>query len=86
MDDRNRSRPTTAPCRRIRLAESEVASVDLCECGMMHLHLGPLSLRLTPDALQGVLGTLAEAVATKFARSAAAPIGLALQSARRGEA
>lgn len=86
MDDRNRSRPTTAPCRRTRLAESGVAAVDLCECGMMHLHLGPFSLRLTPDALEGLLDTLADAVSTRVRQAASAPIGRGLQSARRGEA
>ena len=51
MDHSKRSRPNPAPCARTRLAESEVAAVDLCDCGMMQLHLGPFSLRLTPDAL-----------------------------------
>lgn len=59
--------PRHSTCTRTRLAESEVAAVDYCECGHMHLHLGPFSLRITPEALSGLLGTLGHAVATHAA-------------------
>ncbi len=86
MDHSTRSRTTTAPCARTRLAESEVAAVDLCDCGMMHLHLGPFSLRLTPDVLESVLDTLADAVSTRVRRAHATGGRGGLQSAKRGEA
>lgn len=60
--------PRHSTCHRTRLAESEVAAVDYCECGHMHLHLGPFSLRITPEALSGLLGTLGHAVAEHAAR------------------
>ena len=58
-----RSRKTPAPrcSRQTRLAESSVASVDLCDCGAMQLHLGSITLRFTPAALQELLGVLGEA-------------------------
>ena len=86
MDDLTPPRQSNAPCARTRLAETEVAAVDLCECGMMHLHLGPFSLRLTPGALQGVLETLAEAMATQERRPASHRLARPLHNARRGEA
>ena len=58
-----------APCSRTRLAETDFAAVDFCECGHMHLHLGPFSLRITPEALSGLLGTLGHAVASHAALS-----------------
>lgn len=48
-------------CRTVRLAQSEVAAVDRCACGMLRLHLGALTLRFTPQAFAEVLGTLGEA-------------------------
>ena len=86
MDDLTPPRQSTAPCARTRLAESEVAAVDLCDCGMMHLHLGPFSLRLTPGALRGVLETLADAVSTQVERPALARGTRLLHNTRRGEA
>jgi hypothetical protein len=87
MNDSSKARAGTAPCARTRLAESEVASVDLCECGMMHLHLGPFSLRLTPGALRGLLDTLCQALGVSITRSSAAgDARRALGAARRGEA
>lgn len=61
--------PRIAPCVRTRLAENHIAAVDVCECGMMHLHLGPFSLRLTADALTSLLETLAQATGASVVRS-----------------
>jgi hypothetical protein len=58
----NKDRP------KARLAEGEVASVDVCECGTMLLHLGPVTLRLAPCAVSDLLATLGQAVATHAAR------------------
>ncbi len=50
-------------CRKVRLAQSSVAAVDRCDCGVMHLQLGVLTLRLCPQALSELLATLGQAVA-----------------------
>lgn len=62
--------PPSNDCRRVRLAESSVAAVDQCDCGMMQLHLAALTLRLTPDSLSELLATLGMAVARRAAHSA----------------
>lgn len=49
-------------CARRRLAEGGVAAVDECECGMFQLHLGALTLRLTPPALAELWDTLGRAL------------------------
>lgn len=62
-------------CSRIRLAESSVARVELCECGIVQLHIGALTLRLAAPAMSELLGTLGAAVAAHAAllASAASP-------------
>jgi hypothetical protein len=52
------------PCPSVRLAQGDLASVDMCSCGNLRLHMGALTLRLTPEALASLLGTLGEALAT----------------------
>lgn len=69
-----------APCSRTRLAETAMAAVDYCECGHMHLHLGPFSLRITPEALSDLLSTLGQAVASHAA------LGYGAQQRSLGEA
>jgi len=49
-------------CVRTRRAESSIAAVDECECGMFQLHLGALTLRLTPPALAELWDTLGRAM------------------------
>jgi hypothetical protein len=71
--------PRTAPsrhpvasatsCRRTRLAEGSFAAIDECECGMLHLHLGPFSVRLAPEALSSLTETLGQAIATRAAHA-----------------
>lgn len=72
--DEHRRTSGSHPCRKVRLAESSVASVDLCDCGVMHLNLGPLSLRLCPQALSELIATLGRAVAAHAARRARAEL------------
>jgi len=55
--------PSSNTCQRTRVANNAVASVDLCDCGMFHLHVGAMSLRLEPAALAAVLETLRAALA-----------------------
>jgi hypothetical protein len=50
-------------CTRTRLAEGALSAVDICECGMMQLHVGAFTVRLEPAAVSDVLATLGEAVA-----------------------
>lgn len=78
-----------ANCRRVRLAESPVAVVDVCECGVMHLQLGPFSLRIAADALVALYDTLGDAIAANEARERDVPgarHGFSRTPARRGEA
>lgn len=56
-------------CLRTRLTETAVAAVDFCQCGHMHLHLGPFSMRLTPEALGRLTETLGQAIAAHAART-----------------
>ena len=87
MDDSTPPRTATAACARTRLAESDVAAVDACDCGLVHLHLGPLSLRMTPTSLHGLLLTLAQATGHTVALpSAARSSHVPLSQVRRGEA
>ena len=57
------SNTTRHECKKTRLAESAVASVDLSDCGVIYLHVGALTLRLAPNVLSELLSTLGEAVA-----------------------
>ena len=50
-------------CKKTRLAESAVASVDVSDCGVIYLHMGAVTLRLAPNVLSDLLSTLGEAVA-----------------------
>ena len=59
--------PSRQRCRRTRLAESSVATVDVCDCGVMHLHLGAVTLRLAPCALDELLSTLEQAARERAA-------------------
>ena len=47
-----------ADCRPTRLAESSVAAIDQCSCGMLQLHLGAFTVRLAPCAALELLATL----------------------------
>jgi hypothetical protein len=50
------------PCRHHTLAEGGSARVDRCDHGTMHLTLGALTLRLTPEQLADLAATLEAAV------------------------
>jgi hypothetical protein len=53
---------THTSCGSRRLAEGGVASVDVSNCGMISVHLGAFTLRLTRDALAQLSHTLNVAV------------------------
>ena len=62
-DDSSRSVPAVIEqCTRRRLAENAIVAVDLCSCGVMQLHLGALTLRMSPGAVSELVGTLGQAV------------------------
>lgn len=50
----------SSTCFRHLLARSEVASVERCTCGTIHLTIGPLTLRLPPSAVESLASTLLE--------------------------
>jgi hypothetical protein len=59
-------------CTRERLAHGPVASVEVCTCGTLHLRLGALTMRFSPEALASVratLGAATEAYAARFGRA-----------------
>lgn len=84
---------TKPSCSRRLLAKHPIAQLEACTCGSVHLVLGPLTLRLTPDAV-GVLADLFESArralghATDTARAAAVasapPVPSAASSSRVG--
>jgi hypothetical protein len=62
---------TSNACSQTRLAESAVAAIDLCSCGTLQLHIGPLTLRLAPCALSELRATVDKAMAAFGARDVA---------------
>jgi hypothetical protein len=82
-------RPSGSECSRTRVAESLVAAVDLCACGTMQVHVGPLTLRMARGAVSELLETLSQALAQLDARHTPAdsPTGaIGFGAKRRGEA
>jgi hypothetical protein len=79
--------PVIHRCQQTRLAETSVAAIDECSCGMLQLHLGALTVRLAPCAAEELLATLKEAICRRDlpAESAAAPFANC-GSTRRGQA
>lgn len=60
--------------RRI-LAENPVGRIEQCDCGMLHLTVGALTLRLTPALIQQLTHLLGGASAmTAFGRHHHAPL------------
>jgi hypothetical protein len=50
------------PCEPVSLAQHGCCEVLLCpQCDAIHLHIGPLSLKLPPEALRQVSAATAEA-------------------------
>lgn len=84
--------PKQNECHKTRLAESPLGSVDACQCGMVHLNIGAITLRLAPCVANELLALLGQAVAEQAAeRARELPrAGLhfehAFADAKRGEA
>ena len=49
------------PCRTLQIAESRVARIERCNHGTIHVHLGALSLRLSPEQLEELAEALSSA-------------------------
>ena len=60
--------PAHNNCTLSRLAESSIAAVDVCRCGMMRLHVGAVTLRMAPCAISELLATLGRAIAVQATR------------------
>lgn len=90
MNNRNEHHPPeSTDCPRTRLAQGSIASVDACQCGMLQVHLGALTLRMAPCALAELAHTLNQAVAAHARRFSApneARSVLGLNRRERGEA
>jgi hypothetical protein len=77
----------TADCRHTRLAESSVAAIDQCSCGMLQLHLGAFTVRLAPCAALELLATLDAAMAKQGAGQSSADVAFpGCSSSARGQA
>lgn len=49
-------------CHRTILAESPQARVEACSCGLVHVSVGALTLRMDPEACEGFTTVLARAM------------------------
>lgn len=68
---------TTAACQRQTLAAGELALVERCSCGAVHVTIGAVTLRLSAAAIPAIAETMIEAarvlvLADAFARLDAA--------------
>lgn len=53
---------STGPCDRTLLAAAPGARVEACTCGLIHLSVGAVTLRLAPDACEQLTTVLARGV------------------------
>jgi hypothetical protein len=49
-------------CSRTLLAETPQCRIERCHCGVLHLTVGPLTFRTTPDVLQSLASAAADAL------------------------
>lgn len=87
MEHRPPLRASAEACTQIRLAENELVAVDRCSCGTLRVHLGALTLRVSPEALQQVMHTLGSALIANagLQASALAAAGLGALKPPRGQ-
>ena len=57
-----------------RIAEGAFCTVDACECGVFHVTLGPITVRLQSDVVESIWVTLGEAIQRMEARRTVPPI------------
>ena len=51
----------TSSCKKTPLSSHGSFTVERCSCGTIHLHIGALTLRIEPSALEQLAVTLGEA-------------------------
>ena len=51
-------------CSRTLLAETTHCRIERCRCGVLHLTVGPLTLRTTPEVLRSLGHAASDALAT----------------------
>lgn len=88
-DHQHQHPPESTDCPRTRLAQGALAAVDACRCGMLHVHIGALTLRMAPCALVELASTLNHAVAAhahRFSKPEGTHPALGLIRHERGEA
>ncbi len=51
----------------MRLAQGDIATIDMCSCGTLRLNLGAITVRMTPEALSSLMQTVREGLATHTA-------------------
>jgi hypothetical protein len=56
-------------CHRHTLAQGPLCRVDVCGCGMLHVSIGPFTVRLEPRACEEIVETLARALGHLATRS-----------------
>lgn len=49
-------------CRKVTLARGEIAAVEQCQCGRLHVHIGPFSMRFEVGAIESLHATLGRAL------------------------
>jgi len=49
-------------CDRTRLAQGSLAAVDECECGMLQVHIGAMTLRVAACAMAELCDTFSQAM------------------------
>lgn len=49
-------------CTRRKLASSSACTLQLCDCGTVHLELGPTTFRMDPETARHVAAAFAAAV------------------------
>jgi hypothetical protein len=62
----------TRECQRQSLARSELAAVELCNCGAAHLTIGAVTLRLAPEVIAELADVIGHAASELAVRDAVA--------------
>ena len=80
--------PSSAPenCHHIQLADSHIGHVSICpDCGVVHLALNHVTVRLTPDAFRALACMTGEAQSRlDHVASASAAAAAVIDDARKG--
>ena len=64
---------TSQSCARRVLSSGDCSSVEQCSCGMVHLNIGGVTLRVPPGAFPQIASTISDAARMMVLRDAFAP-------------